>query len=114
MSEHAAAEDHAVGSTKLFIWVWIWLAVITGVEVYLAYIHLPAHIMLTLLVGLSIVKAALIMAYFMHLRFERLSLTLLLVPALMFCILMMTIIFPDGFRLLTHRKAIEPAAAHTK
>jgi cytochrome c oxidase subunit 4 len=113
MSEHAAAEGHAVGSTKLFIWVWIWLAVITGVEVYLAYIHLPAHIMLTLLVGLSIVKAALIMAYFMHLRFERLSLTLLLVPALMFCILMMTIIFPDGFRLKNFREHAPPAAAQT-
>ena len=114
MSGHTAEQEHAVGSTKLFIWVWIWLAVITGVEVYLAYIHLPAHIMLTLLVGLSVVKAALIMAYFMHLRYEKLSLTLLLVPALVFCILMMTIIFPDGFRLLHHRQATQPAATQTK
>jgi cytochrome c oxidase subunit IV len=99
MSANAATHEHG-GTTRLFIWVWVWLAVITGVEVYLAYLHLPANIMLTLLVGLSVIKAALIMSYFMHLRFERLGLVLLLVPALVFCISLMLIFFPDGFRLL--------------
>ena len=36
--------------------------------------------MLTLLVGLSVIKAALIIAYFMHLKFERFSLFLTLFP----------------------------------
>ena len=42
--------------------------------------------MLTALLGLSVVKAALIIAYFMHLKFERLSLFLTLFPMLIFCI----------------------------
>jgi len=97
MSHANESQGHGA-TTKLFIWVWCWLAVITFVEVYLAYIHLPATLMLTLLIGLSVIKAALIMAYFMHLRFERLSLVLWLIPALVFCISLMIIFFPDGYR----------------
>ena len=52
----------------------------TGVEVLLAYEQVPTLIMLTVLLGLSIIKAALIIAYFMHLKFERLSLFLTLFP----------------------------------
>ena len=55
--------------------------------------------MLTILMGLSIIKAALIVAYFMHLRFERLSLVLTLVPMLVVCICLLLIFFPDSFRL---------------
>ena len=99
MSTHAAAEHiHEEGSTRLFISVWVWLLALTGVEVFLAYIHLPLHYMLVILMGLSIIKAALIMAYFMHLRFERLSLVLTLVPMLVVCICLLFVFFPDSFR----------------
>src|SRR5271170_337078 len=81
MSAHdAAIETHQVGSTKLFATVWFWLLLTTGVEVFLAYLRLAPVLMLTILVGLSLIKAALIVSYFMHLRFERLGLFLLLVP----------------------------------
>jgi len=53
-----------------------------------------------MLIGLSVLKAGLIMAYFMHLRFERFGLVLTLIPATIFCIGMMTVIFPDSFRLM--------------
>jgi cytochrome c oxidase subunit IV len=60
--------------------------------------------MLTILVILSLVKAAMIMAYFMHLKFEKLSLVLLLIPATIFCLCMMFIFFyPEAFRLLQMR-----------
>jgi len=96
----ANAEAHA-GTTRLYIGVWAALLVLTGIEVWLGYIHLPINLMLTLLMGLSVMKAALIMAYFMHLRFERLSLFLTLVPMLVLCIcLIMIFFFPDSFRLL--------------
>jgi len=101
MSGHGAeSHGHAVGSAKLFSIVWIWLVAITAIEVYMAYIHIQPHLMLTLLMVLSLVKAALIMSYFMHLKYEKMSLVLLLVPALVFCICMMCVIFPDGFRIL--------------
>jgi len=104
---HAHAEAHAEGhtaSTQLVLGVWFALLAMTGIEVYLAYIHLAPSLMLTLLMGLSVIKAALIMAYFMHLRFERFSLFLTLVPALVLCIcLILIFFFPDGFRLLEMR-----------
>jgi cytochrome c oxidase subunit 4 len=105
MSDHAATYDEVhAGTTALFVKVWIGLVVITFGEVYLAYLHFPAGAMLMMLVSLSVIKAGLIMAYFMHLRFERFSLVLLLIPALLFCIGMMTVIFPDSVRLLDMRR----------
>ncbi len=98
MSAHTEAE-HFAGSNRLFISVWIWLLLLTGFEVFLGYIHLPVVYMLVILMGASIIKAALIVAYFMHLRFERLNLILTIVPALVICIcLMLLVFFPDSFR----------------
>ena len=51
-----------------------------------------------ILLGLSIIKAALIVAYFMHLKFERLSLILTIIPMLVVCILLLFVFFPDSFR----------------
>ena len=89
---------HFEGTTKLFLSILGWLLGLTLVEVFLAYIHVPLHIMLTILIGLSLIKAALIVAYFMHLRFERLSLVLTLIPMLVVCVCLLLVFFPDSFR----------------
>ena len=99
MSSHSTDAHAHGGTTKLFAWVWLWLVIITGAEVYLAYKHLPPVTMLLLLIGMSVVKAGLIMSYFMHLRFEKHSLVWTLIPVTIFCIGMLTMIFPDGIRL---------------
>ena len=98
MTAHAHAEEHFAGSNKLFISIWVWLVALTLIEIFLAYKPMPIHIMLVILLGLSIIKAALIVAYFMHLRFERLSLILTIVPALVVCIILLFAFFPDSFR----------------
>ena len=114
MTTHAAGgEEHFAGSNRLFISVWVWLLLLTGIEVYLGYIHLPVIYMLVILMGASIIKAALIVAYFMHLRFERLNLVLTIVPALVICIcLMLLVFFPDSFRAreLRYQGPAPPAA----
>ena len=94
----AHVEEHFAGSNKLFISIWGWLVALTLIEIFLAYKTMPIHIMLTILLGLSIIKAALIVAYFMHLKFERLSLILTLVPMLLVCIMLLFVFFPDSFR----------------
>jgi cytochrome c oxidase subunit 4 len=71
------------------------------VEVALAYKQFSVAMMLTILIGLSLVKAGLIVAYFMHLRFEKLSLTLTLIPAVVICIALLGIFFLDSLRILT-------------
>jgi len=111
--EHAAPaeEVHFAGSNRLFMMVWIWLLALTGFEVFLGYIHLNVVLMLVILMGASIIKAALIIAYFMHLRFERLNLILTIVPALVVCICLLLIFFPDSFRAKNLRYSGPPAAA---
>ncbi len=100
MSTHVEQVQEVHGATTLtFAKVWISLLALTGIEVFLCYEQFPTLIMLTLLVGLSIVKAVLIIAYFMHLKFERLSLFLTLFPMLIFCILLMLIFLGDATRL---------------
>ena len=103
MSEHAATTQAVGGTTRQFVAVWIALLGLTSIEVFLAYEHVPPLIMLTALLGLSVIKAALIIAYFMHLKFERLSLFLTLFPMLVFCILLLFIFMPDSMRLLEMR-----------
>jgi len=98
MSE-SAEQAHQEASLKLFMVVWVSLLVLTGVEVFLAYQNLEVKLMLIILMTLSIVKASLIISYFMHLRFERTSLVLTLMPALVFVIVMMFMAFPDSVRL---------------
>src|SRR3989441_9729377 len=96
MSAHV--EEHFAGSNKLFTSIWAWLVGLTLIEIFLAYKPMPIHYMLTILMGLSIIKAALIVAYFMHLKFERLSLILTIVPMLVICICLLFVFFPDSFR----------------
>ena len=100
----AANHAHAATGPRLYLSVWGWLLGLTGIEVYLAYIHLEPRLMLTLLMGASVIKAGLIVAYFMHLRFERFSLFLTLVPALVLCLcLILIFFFPDSARLYQMR-----------
>src|SRR6266852_5265853 len=114
MSSHTIDEGaHFSGGNRLFISVWVWLLALTGFEVFLGYKQVPVIYMLVILMGVSIVKAALIVAYFMHLRFERLNLVLTIVPALVICIcLMLLVFFPDSFRAkeLRYQGPVQPAA----
>ena len=103
-TEAHATEAHAGASVGTNLAIWIGLVAITFLEVFLAYEQLQPAVMLSILVVLSVVKAAMIMSYFMHLKFEKFSLVLFLIPAAIFCICMMFIFFfPEAFRLLQMR-----------
>lgn len=102
-AEAHAAEVHGASVGTNFV-VWVGLVAITGLEVFLAYKALQPTVMLSVLVVLSLVKAALIMSYFMHLKFEKFTLVLWIVPAMIFCICMMFIFFfPEALRLVEMR-----------
>jgi cytochrome c oxidase subunit 4 len=97
---HAAEDAHAEGSGRLFLFIWILLLAFTGIEVVLTYQNLGVHLMLLLLMGLSVVKAYLIIAYFMHLRYEKPSLAITLIPPLVVVLCLLFLAFPDSLRLL--------------
>ena len=94
-------EQHRHHTRPQFFWVWGGLLVLTAIEVYLTYQNLPPVRMLTILMGLSVIKAALIIAFFMHLKFEITRMRWLTMCAVAACLLLMTIFFfPDAFRIL--------------
>ena len=111
MSAHAESVEHFAGSNRLFFSVWFWLLLLTGIEVFFGYINLPVIYMLVILMGASLIKAALIVAYFMHLRFERLNLILTIVPAVVVCICLLLVFFPDSFRAKHLRYGVPTPAA---
>jgi heme/copper-type cytochrome/quinol oxidase subunit 4 len=73
---------------------------IAGLEVVLAYRDFSTRSLLVILLGLAVCGGALAAMYFMHLAQERRSLFLTLIPALIFVLLMMNMIWTDSFRLL--------------
>ena len=106
MSEHVEEITVHGPGIPTFAKVWAALLILTGVEVLLAYLQTPLLIMLTVLLGLSVIKAVLIIAYFMHLKFERLSLFLTLFPMLIFCIVLMLIFLGDAYRIPVMRPPV--------
>jgi cytochrome c oxidase subunit 4 len=98
-----ATHNHDESGTGLYMPVWIGLLGLTAIEVLLAYIQvLSLKGMLIVLMALSIVKSGMIIAYFMHLRFEKTSLALSLIPAVV-VIALLLVFFPDSLRLLELR-----------
>ncbi len=98
-TQAASEAAHAGASKRPIYYVWITLVVITGFETFLAYQGLELKVMLGILMTLSIIKASLIVAYFMHLRYERRNLVLTLMPAMLWVIAMLFMFFPDSIRL---------------
>jgi caa(3)-type oxidase subunit IV len=101
---HDAATDEftAHDSKGQYFWVWGVLLVLTAIEVVLGYkqIFEPVH-MLEVLLVLSIVKSALIIGYFMHLKFEKAIMRWMLVFSVVSCfVIMYFFFFPDAGRIL--------------
>lgn len=94
------AEQHRHHGKAQFFWVWGALLVMTGFEVFLAYQNMEPVRMLSILMGLSILKAGLIIAYFMHMKFEISRMKWITMSSLVFCLAMMLVFLPDAFRLL--------------
>ena len=76
---------------------------IAFLEVFLAYQNLSTVTLLAVLLALATSGGALAVMYFMHLMEERRSLFLSLIPAVIFVLLMMNMIWSDSLRLLHMR-----------
>ncbi len=98
---HDAATTHDDSKGQYF-WVWGALLVLTAIEVVLAYKQVfEAVRMLEILLILSVIKSALIIGYFMHLKFEKALMRWLLVISVTACfVIMYFFFFPDADRIL--------------
>lgn len=95
--DDALMHEHSMSP---YYWVWALLLLFTGIEVALAYQHLrPIH-MLSILLVLSLVKAAMIILFFMHLRTEVTRMKIALMAALVICLTLMMTFFSDALRVV--------------
>ncbi|MDR7482534.1 MAG: cytochrome C oxidase subunit IV family protein [Armatimonadota bacterium] len=90
------AEGHHRGY-RIYAVTWFWLLVITLLEVAIVLVRVPRAVLVPSLVVLALMKAALIMAYFMHLAYERLALVYaVVVPMVVLTVVMFAFIGPDA------------------
>jgi caa(3)-type oxidase subunit IV len=98
-----AEEEYSGHDSKAqYFWVWGALLVLTAIEVVLGYkqIFEPVR-MLEVLLILSVIKSALIIGYFMHLKFEKSIMRWMLVISVTGCfIIMYFFFFPDADRII--------------
>jgi caa(3)-type oxidase subunit IV len=98
---HDVTAQH--GENKLtYFWVWGGLLLLTAVEVVLAYEQVLQPVrMLEVLLVLSVIKAALITLYFMHLKSEIRPMRWLLLISVSGCFFLMWVFFfPDADRII--------------
>ena len=95
------AEQQRHHGKAQFFWIWGALLVMTAIEVYLTYQNMQPVRMLSILMGLSLLKAALIIGYFMHMKFEISPMKWVTMCSLVFCLAMMLVFLPDAYRIVS-------------
>lgn len=89
--DHTATQVHAEGQqhpVAVYMYVWALLFIVSTFSYLVDYFHLHGALRWTLILLFMVVKAGLIVAIFMHMRWERLALKLaILVPPLCLLIL---------------------------
>ncbi len=80
-----------------YIGVFWWLLALTILELVVVYMPLTKMVIAALLVTLAVTKAALVAMYFMHLKFERLTLALVALSPFVLCVFLILMLTPDIF-----------------
>jgi caa(3)-type oxidase subunit IV len=90
-----ATHDDSKGQ---YFWVWAALLILTAIEVVLGYKQVFSPVRMLV----SVIKSALIIGWFMHLKFETALMRWLLVLSVVACfIIMYFFFFPDADRIRT-------------
>jgi cytochrome c oxidase subunit 4 len=91
MSEAAV---HPAGYKVYFI-TWFWLLVMTSLALGVGFVDMPEGLKAALLVAITLAKVAVIAAFFMHLRTEKLNLILLTFTPLVISMILFFFMGPD-------------------
>jgi len=85
---------------RLYLGTWLGLLALTLVMLVIDGLSMPRGIFVSVLLSAMLVKATLIGANFMHLRFERLPLALMVVVGLLVTsVILFVLIVPDAVRI---------------
>jgi len=81
-----------------YVLIWVYLAVLTVVEVGVAFIsHLPKVTLIILLLFFAVWKALLVALYFMHLKFERWNLRSIALIPIPLALILIIMVLQEGF-----------------
>jgi len=75
--------------------IWLYLFILTVVEIAVIYMPMAKITIVIMLVGLACSKALLVGMYFMHLRFERLTLGIIALTPFILCVFLILMLIPD-------------------
>lgn len=89
---------------KVYLTVWFWLFVLSFSAYFIDLLNLPFAFKAILLVAVALMKAGLIVAYFLHLKFEKLNLVYAILLPLILFIALAAGILPDGLSALLSQK----------
>ena len=96
---HAEGQQHPI---KLYVVVWIWLFVLSTFSYLVDYFHLQGLLRWSLIIIFMMLKAGLIVAVFMHMAWERLTLIYaILLPPLLVLVFVGIMVFESNYTLLT-------------
>jgi caa(3)-type oxidase subunit IV len=82
-------------STSAYIKIFWILLVLTIIEVAIVYMGLPKILLAGLLVIFAIWKAALVAMHFMHLKFEKKTLSIVAIIPFILCVFLILMLLPD-------------------
>src|SRR5208282_946271 len=103
--DHTAEQPHAEGQQHpiaIYLWIWALLFIVSTFSYLVDYFHLHGALRWTLIIIFMLVKAALIVAIFMHMAWERLALKLvILLPPLSLLILISLMAIEGDYTFLT-------------
>ena len=81
VSATARSDSHQQHPLRIYIVVWAWLFVLSACSYFVDYVGLQGYLRWTLILIFMMLKAGLIVAIFMHMRWERLAMVYaILVP----------------------------------
>ena len=91
-----------------YLAVWVWLALLMLVSVCASYLPAAAVVVLSIILGLSFIKALLVALYYMHLKFEGKLLLLVVVLPLVLAAVLVVALLPDSAHA---RRSMPPPSA---
>ena len=93
-----------------YMWIFLWLAVLTAIEIAIVIPNFPKVLTIILLIGLACAKAILVAAYFMHLKFEKRTLAVIVIVPFLICVFLVIMLMPDLTSENRHADIQKPAA----
>jgi cytochrome c oxidase subunit IV len=104
MAQAGASAEGQQHPIKLYLMVWGWLFVLSTLSYLVDYFHFEGYLRWSLILIFMLLKAGLIVAVFMHMAWERLTLVYaILVPPLAVLVFVGIMVIESDYTLLTRR-----------